>query len=134
MVRFASFLAFLTIAVVLVVELGGRIEGRINPVVTDVEITRIDRLGQQESAIWGTFNLRRSETCDFAGVEWYLRGVQRDVLLIPEFRDRTIEREDGFNEFGPWVLRLSPEQINRQSYAYAVHRCHILFRTISKFW
>lgn len=117
----------LKIAVLLVLgvflnEAAGVIEGRFFPVVKDVRVTRIDAAENGRSRIWGQFNLTRAG-CDFHDVEWELVGAKRSVLASVEFEEGAKERGDGLQEFGSWLVQLTPDQLKERSRAIVYHEC-----------
>lgn len=120
------------VAVVWLALFGGRLEGQFFPVVSEVEITRAERDGDTHSLIWGTFNLNR-DNCGFGGIEWVLVGVKRDVLLDLDILEEARERFNGPQEFGPWRLQASLDQIPRTK-AVVYHDCNPLYKTETEFY
>lgn len=102
--------------------IGGSIEGRFAPAVTDVEVSRIDPVGETHSRIWGSMRIVRAG-CDFAGLEWFLLGTSRRVLADLVFEEGAKERGNGVQDFGPWLVQLTPDQLQNRSVAVAYHDC-----------
>ena len=98
----------------------GGLEGRTNPVATlfEIEVVEDRRVA---TAVTGTFQIDRPG-CDFQRIEWYLVGASREVLIDLEFEEGTRVRDGGFQEFGPWVLSIRPEQLERTR-ADVIHQC-----------
>jgi hypothetical protein len=81
------------------VDLISIIEGKLNPVVTNLELTYIG-----DKQVIGSLTKLREE-CDFIGMKWFIMsedGVIEEVVLkfMPEKRDFPIGR----NSFGPLIL------------------------------
>ena len=101
---------------------GGQIEGRFFPVVEGAEVTRVDDLSEGFSRIWGSFTILRPG-CDFRGLDWQLVGANRNVSADLIFEEGTKERAGGVNDFGPWRIQLTPEQLQQRSVAIVYHAC-----------
>ena len=112
----------------LTVTYGPEVEGALFPAVTDFEITRIEQAGPLYSRIWGTFDRPRAE-CNFAGLSWYLGTRERSSIAIVTFEEGAAVRPGGGTTFGPWLIQLTPEQVEQNSYAVALHQCHPLWMT-----
>lgn len=112
----------------------GGIEGRFAPVVTEVEITETERAPHGYTRIWGEMKIERP-SCDFRGVEWDLVGLNRNVLAHLIFEEGAKEREGGWQDFGPWLVQLTEEQLFESSQATAFHKCPWRWwRTESRFF
>lgn len=99
------------------------IEGKLLPVVTDFRITKMEAVGDTHTRFWGTFNLERPE-CDYIKTpKWKLLGRNRDVAVPLIIEERTTERISGVNEFGPWIIKLTPEQFISNSLGEVTHDC-----------
>lgn len=112
----------LVIVLVTINATGGKVEGFLFPVVEDFEIETYERAGDVGTRISGHFTIVRPG-CDFAGLEWVLKGVSRDVVANVQFEEGTRIREGGRNDFGPWRIQLTERQIRSQSHAVAFHKC-----------
>jgi hypothetical protein len=101
---------------------GGPIAGRFSPVATDFEILRIEPAPNGSSRIWGQFNLVRPD-CDFIGIDWVLSGNRRAVSVTVVFEEGAKERGEGIQPFGPWLVQLTPVQLQHGSRAVVYHSC-----------
>ncbi len=101
---------------------GGSLEGRFASVVSDVHLLRVVEAKNGYSRIWGTFRIDRPN-CNFAGLKWELTGASRKVGATVTFEGGAKERSGGLNEFGPWLVQLTPNQLQNSSLATAFHRC-----------
>lgn len=111
---------------------GGPLEGAIRPVVRDVDISRMEPVDAISTRIWGRFQKIRD--CDFFGLDFYLGtpGHASRALLV--FEEGAKVRDDGYEDFGPWVVQLTPDQINTNSFAIAKHQCHFAWITETRFY
>ena len=101
---------------------GGVIEGRIWPVVSEVGIERVEPADNGYTRIWGSFDLVR-KGCSFKGLEWMLLGAVRNVSANLIFEEGTKERSKGVQEFGPWLVQLTELQVKNSSAAIVYHSC-----------
>lgn len=107
------------------------VEGRLFPVVdqTSIEVTPIG----DRAMVIGSAHKRRS--CDFLRLEWFYGDPNGLAVRVPvEFREGTKLRDEGWFDFGPWLLSLRAEFVEGQSYALVYHRCHPLWVTVSELW
>lgn len=95
----------LVVVYIAVSEIGGAVEGRIAPVVGEVRVDWADH-SETQSVASGSFRLIRPG-CDFEDLAWRLDADRAPRVPI-EFLEGTKEREGGFQEFGPWLVQLSP--------------------------
>lgn len=110
----------------------GRIEGRFYPVTEDTVIDRIELASDVRSRIWGTS--RRVRDCAFEGLQWYLGDPRSNARVAVTFEEGAKVRPTGEMTFGPWVLHMTPQQVQRNSYAVVLHRCHPLWITETRFY
>jgi len=118
-------------AFILAQTFGGAIEGNLMPVVTDVEITRAEQISATETRIWGRFN--RARDCPFVSIDFYLGNKQRSSKALLRFEEPSKVRDAGITEFGPWVVQLTLEQLEENSYSVASHQCHPFWETETDF-
>lgn len=112
--------------------IGPRAEGQVFPVVDEVSITKVEPLFD-ESHVYGSARKRRD--CKFVHIEWSLGSERKaSVAVAVKFLERNKIRGEGYFDFGPWALRLEPEEITRNSFAYVWHRCHPFWDTMTKFY
>lgn len=111
---------------------GGAVEGAVNPVVDDVEISKMSPVDAISTRIWGSFEKLRQ--CDFLDIEFFLGvpGGASKALVV--FEEGAKVRGDGREEFGPWIVQLTPEQIESNSFALVHHRCHFGWITETRFF
>ena len=111
---------------------GGRLEGLIHPVVTKGEITRTEVVGETGTRIWG--HSQRLRDCNFVGLSWRLGDLSHYSVADLIFEEGTHVRPGGYFDFGPWVVQLTPDQLDSGSYAIVYHRCHPLWVTETFFF
>ncbi len=116
-------MALFVVILLVTVVIGGRVEGILRPVVTGVSIDRIQVAGETSARIWGTFRILRPD-CDFRGLQWFLVGTNRETLVALEFEEGSKVRDGGLNEFGPWRVQLTPDQLKQISRASVFHQCY----------
>lgn len=109
----------LVVVYIAVSEIGGAVEGQVAPVVVDVRVDWTDH-SETQSVASGFFHLARPG-CDFDDLAWRLDADRAPRVPI-EFLEGTKEREGGIQEFGPWLVQLSPSQRTR-SRAVVFHQC-----------
>lgn len=111
---------------------GGKIEGRLFPVTTLATIDRFEVAGTNRVKIWGSFAILRP-FCTFKGIEWTLDGVRRSTIVPIKLGPPQV-RDGGLNEFGPWEIELTREQVETQSSARVFHECGPLYLTVTDFY
>lgn len=127
-------LALAGVVALFVAQVAGKIEGKFFPVVSDVEITRYEPAEDGYTRIWGTFSLDR-DSCDFVSLAWSLKGATRDVGADLVFEEGTRERDNGLQEFGPWRVQLTQDQIRNRSSATVIHSCPLRWwETLTRFY
>jgi len=106
--------------------------GRDNPVNTSIKITRIEAAPDGHSDIWGEFDLLRAEECSFQGFDWKLGKRGARTVPVEVNPSQRLVRENGPQEFGPWRLNITPDQVPN-SHADVLHDCGwswLLTRTV----
>lgn len=113
--------------------IGPRLEGWAIPVVADTHIERYEPSGEVWSLIYGS--TRKIRDCKFIRLDWSYGDESGASVIVPvTFLEGPRVRSGGWFDFGPWRVELEPDKIDGSSFAYAVHRCHPLWLTESKFW
>lgn len=125
---------FLLVAIPLFWPLFQKAEGLLMPVVTPASIDseKIDETGiAQGTTIHLRFTINRQ--CEFQGVNWYTLDDDRiEVVFPPKSKSLPKSRSVGPQKAGPWLL-IGIDKV-KGSRAEAVHRCHPLWLTRSKFY
>lgn len=111
---------------------GGRVEGQFFPVVSMAQIDNAEQASSVSTRIWGRFH--RLRDCTFEGLHFYVGVPGAAARAGLRFEEPSQVREPGSAEFGPWVVQLTPTQLERGSYAVAYHRCHPFWVTETRFW
>ncbi len=110
----------------------GNLEGRLYPVTSRATITHIDAVDATHVRVWG--RATRLRDCSFEGLRWYYGTRKNRVLVAMTFEEGTRLRPTGQMDFGPWLIQLTPAQLQNRSFAVATHRCHWLWRTRTVFY
>ncbi len=97
--------------------------GVTNPVLTDFKITQIFPSNDGHAVISGEFDLLRADECEFFGFDWRfgVRGGRTEPVNVKPFRK--VERVNGLQVFGPWIIELTKDQVLDQSFADTIHKC-----------
>lgn len=119
--RWAAYLTFFGLVLLFMSPRLGEIEGRLFPVVSKFEVTDVQPVAQFKTQIRGSFSIDRPG-CDFRGVDWFVVGPYREALTGIEFGEGPKVRSGGFQEFGPWFVFFSVEQLKRTRAAVR-HQC-----------
>jgi hypothetical protein len=112
--------------------LAGRVEGQLFPVATDVRITATERTGTTWTRFWGGFDKVRD--CDFVRIDWALQIGENYAVADFRFDEGPKIRYEGGEDFGPWAVQLSTEQLQERGYAVVFHRCHPFWLTETLFY
>lgn len=134
MVRLLFIPLITAIFFIFIKENGGKIEGQLFPVTSEVYDLRIEVTGTNEITIWGTFDLYRAKSCDFAGLEFLLNGPDRSVVIPWNSRESQKVRENGPNDFGPWDVQMTRNQFITAASVTAFHRCGPIYLTQTEFF
>lgn len=123
------------LAVYSVFLVGPFLETRFFPVVNSFHILRADTVGPGKVAIDLAFNKRRS--CEFISVIWYHGKpdgmFNRAIIDTTNVANIIYNRPLGNQRLGPWVLHIPRRDLfNNNSFAEVIHRCHILWPTVSR--
>lgn len=126
------FFASAAVGVYIMLDLvGGQIEGRIMPVVSEVEISRTEPINESETRFWGSFKKLRN--CRFEDMAFYLGAPGESARADFRFEEGGKVRSNGYEYFGPWVVQLTQRQLASGSYSIATHRCNPLWLTETRF-
>lgn len=132
MTRFFDWIAILLVAFFIFAQAyGPSLEGRFFPVVAATEFTRVDPVGETRSRVAGTS--ARIRDCRFHSIEFRFGTPERYVVADLEFEEGVKNRDQGAFEFGPWLVQLTPDQLDK-SQVIVFHRCHPLWLTQSIFF
>lgn len=111
---------------------GGKIEGRYFPVVIGVDVNRVEAVGDTKARIWGEFQKVRE--CAFVGLAFYLGTPGNAARVDLDLEEASKQRAAGFEDFGPWLVQLDPEQLRGRAFAVVQHRCHPFWITETVFY
>lgn len=110
----------------------GELEGRLFPVKDHAAITDFDFNGES-TRISGT--AERHRECKLRRIEWYYGSPDGESTRVDVVRrKRPYFIEEGSYVFANWEIFLTPDEVRNNSYAFAVHTCHILFDTVTLFY
>ena len=116
------------ICAVFIVSVGGQIEGHFAPVSGQTQFDRIEPVGETSVRIAGqSMKLRE---CKFVRIE--IRTGRGTVAPI-QFEEGTVDRGAGRFGFGPWLVQLTPQQL-QGARAIVYHRCHPLWLTETRWY
>ena len=110
----------------------GKVEGALFPVVVDTKITSADRISSLNTRVTGSATKLRE--CSFVRIEWFLGTPKLSAYIPVVFEERSKVRTAEAFQFGPWILRMSPEEVRDFSYAIVYHKCHPLWLTETRFY
>ncbi len=108
---------------------GPWVESHFFPVVRD---TRITQPYDNDDGISFFVAFRKVRQCEFLGLVWYEHGTRLVVDFEPHADQAPRSRPVGEQFTGPWLVR--GLQNLKKSQAFAYHRCHPLWVTISRFY
>ena len=115
-------------ATVSVYTLGPLVEGRYFPVTDNFSVTRMESVGPTTTRVWGEFRRIRGD-CTYEDLTWYLGTPEASSAAPPViFESGTVLREEGWEDFGPWIVQIPLSQIPN-SYLSVEHDCHPLWNT-----
>ncbi|MBV6637035.1 MAG: hypothetical protein KI788_14160 [Mameliella sp.] len=115
------FAVVLCLSVIYLPDALGRLEGRLFPVVANMQIEATER-NAISAHVGGSFEIVRPG-CEFQRIEWKLVGQLRSTTVDVSFLDGNIVRAAGFNAFGPWLVAMSKHELERSSVAAVFHQC-----------
>ena len=123
MSRFLSG-ALLGLTSVFVYELGGEVEGRIWPVMGQLELSEPEAYPPPSYRTRWKGRATKLRNCNFVRLEWYLGPRHgRHVEVEVEFTDPPEIRMAGELHWDGIVISLVPEATLRNSHADVLHRC-----------
>lgn len=111
---------------------GGKVEGKVFPVVGSAQFLQMRPANAASTRFWGEFE--RYRHCSFERLEWYLGDDKAASRADLVFEEGAKIRGTGQEEFGPWVVQLTPDQLANRSYAVVYHRCHAFWLTETRFY
>ena len=130
--RSVFFAAMFTGLYILASTYGGRIEGRLFPVVVDVTIDRTEAVDSISSRLWGRF--RKVRECNFVEIEFFLGSPNKSAAVSVTLEEGSKLRGNGIEEWGPWVVQLTGAQLQGIFYAVVTHDCHPFWKTKTIFY
>lgn len=127
--RASILLAFCMALTPAIFTVGPFVESRYFPVVRDTRILNEEAVPAGVSFF---VRFRKVRRCAFLGLAWYVDDVRLPVNfeLMPEEMPQT--RPPGGQFAGPWLIPTQHTTVGTRAYAY--HRCHPLWVTITKFY
>lgn len=111
---------------------GGKIEGRIFPVVGGTNITRMEIVDATSTRIWG--GAVKLRNCSFQRIDWHFGTTSANAFVDVLIEEKTKLRADGTFGFGPWIIRLTPDEVQYRSFATVYHKCHSFWLTETRFY
>ena len=115
------FALLLCLSVIYLPDAVGRLEGRLFPVVTGMQIKATER-NAISAHVSGSFEIARPG-CEFQRIEWKLVGQLRSTTVDVSFLKGNVVRKGGHNTFGPWLVAMSKHELERASVAAVFHQC-----------
>ena len=99
------------------------IEPRVYPVITRLEITSLEQVGEASTRIKGT--AVRLRGCDFIEVDWRIgaRGDGQSVRVPVTFEDPPLVRPQGQTHWSGLVVGVPPLELVTNSYATVEYEC-----------
>jgi hypothetical protein len=117
---------------------GPAIESRWFPVLSKMQVLELQSLTDQTSAVRAEFTKLRN--CEYLGIAWYHGSQQKDferISMVP-IRDpddtSSANRPVGTQRAGPWRLTMPADEVLRNSFVQAFHRCHPFWTTVTDFY
>lgn len=109
----------------------GRIEARLLPVVDNVSVELYER-DDNKTDLWINFNKNRK--CNYIGTEFYLinkvDNVEYSTKVQGEFEGIEKVRVDGPQRSGEYVINSNKDDIEILEIE-TTHKCHFLFNTVT---
>ncbi|MGB3244645.1 MAG: hypothetical protein WBB25_08930 [Sulfitobacter sp.] len=128
--RAAAFTAICMALTPALFSVGPYLEARFFPVVRGTTILN-EELGAGGVSFFVRF--RKVRQCTFLGLAWYVGEVRVPVIFAPTARNSPRSRPLGGQHTGPWLVSAEQSTV-RGNTAFAYHRCHPLWVTISEFY
>jgi hypothetical protein len=118
---------------------GPWLETRFFPVVGKLEIESAEP-GPMPGTTLVRAAFRKLRNCDYIGIAWF-RGTREDgfervpIILQREPGDLSSpNRPVGYQQAGPWIIGVAPDELRSLSFAELQHRCHSFWVTTTEFW
>lgn len=113
----------------------GKIEGRLWPVTSRVELLSAENAPPPDYRYRFAARADKFRECDFAGLEWYL-GDQRggSVPVRAFFADPPEIRGAGILEWSGLLISLAEDDVRGNSYALVYHDCGWPWLTVTLFF
>lgn len=108
-------------------DITGTIDGTLFPVVKNFEISAIE-LVPNGIEILGEFDKVRN--CEYLHLDAYIADGTVTSKIAIDFRDQETVRLPGDHTFGPWFLKINPDQLQTVD-IYAHHNCYAGIETIT---
>ncbi|WP_299674526.1 hypothetical protein [uncultured Roseobacter sp.] len=127
--RASVLLAFCMALTPAIFTVGPYLESRYFPVVRETQI-----LHEEEHASGVSFyvRFRKVRQCAFRGLAWYAGEVRVPVDFEPDAATMPRSRPKGGHYAGPWFVSGLNQTAGTRAYAH--HRCHPLWVTITRFY
>ena len=135
-------LIYSTCAVILLMMLvlvnGPAVESWLYPVTSNVDVYKVEPVGNGKIKIWLTFEKNR--TCTFVDIGFYEVDKEHGGLrrvpfkLLEDDGEEPISRPEGTQSAGPWLVGVSGEGALKRLAATTRHKCHPLWDTVTKFY
>lgn len=115
------------------------IETRWFPPVSKLTILSMEETEDGRTAIHAYFVKQRGE-CEYLGISWFHGDPAGQfervpiILLRSEGDTSSPNRPVGSQKAGPWIISLSLEQVQGNSFARLYHRCNPFYVTTTDFW
>lgn len=128
MTKNALIAAFAMAVAVFGSAVGGQVEGYFFPVAGETSFDEVKPKGLTHVRITGhSVKLR---DCAFSGIEF---RTEIGTVAAITFEEGTRDRGEGVFDFGPWIVQLTPEQLD-MSNVVVFHRCHPLWATETRWY
>lgn len=132
-----SVIAFVSV-VITIYTVGPPLETKFWPVVDKLKILSMKAVDGNRTEIHAAFKKLRQ--CDYIGISWYAGDRPNDFERVPVILMRVTgddsdpNRPVGYQRSGPWIISLTPEEVEKNSFARLAHRCHAFWTTITEFY
>lgn len=118
---------------------GPAIETRFLPAVSKLTILSVTADAKGNAVIMAEFTKIRAE-CEFLGISWFKGRPEGGFERVPvtlqrqEGDDSSPNRPPGTQRAGPWIIGMSPAELQTNSFSRLSHRCHGMWVTTTDFW
>lgn len=127
--RAAMFGLLVLLGIPVLYPYGSIIEGQLLPVTSRAEVVEVET-AKSGIEIYVRFEKRRQ--CEFVGVHWYLENLRLPLQFFDQPDASPTSRPVGDQYTGPWFVG-GISSVNGTR-AYAVHKCHPLWNTVTEFY